>query len=159
MDCEIRCRNTRRCCGIDGWCTCSFTYAHMLVVCNKFRGSRGQGMGPAHPIQASIKFSSQQSFTHTNTLSLCFLLFPLWSIGHPWNALFHFRFLILRQSVGLLGQGISPSLGRYLQRKHRINAKKDPCLKWDSNPRSQCSSGRRQVHALDRAQPLWSAVP
>jgi hypothetical protein len=27
---------------------------------------------------------------------------PLWSIGHPWNTLFHFSFLILRQSVGLL---------------------------------------------------------
>jgi hypothetical protein len=41
-------------------------------------------------------------------------LFPLWSIGHPWNALFHFSFLILRQSVGLLGRGISPSQDRYL---------------------------------------------
>jgi hypothetical protein len=51
------------------------------------------------------------------------------------------QFLNLRQSVGLLGRGISPSQGRYLaqtQNKHR-----HPCLEWDSNPRSQCSSGRR----------------
>jgi hypothetical protein len=54
------------------------------------------------------------------SLSIYFLLLPLWSIGHPWNALFHFSFLILRQSVGLLGRGISPSQGRYLY-KHRIN--------------------------------------
>jgi hypothetical protein len=26
----------------------------------------------------------------------------------------------------------------------RINAHRHPCLKWDSNPRSQCLSGRRQ---------------
>jgi hypothetical protein len=76
-------------------------------------------------------------------LSLSFLLLPLWSIGHPWNTLFHFSFLILRQSVGLPGRGISPSQGNYLH-KHRINADRQPWLEWDSNPWSQCSSGRRQ---------------
>jgi hypothetical protein len=42
---------------------------------------------------------------------------------------------------------ISPSQGRYLhtgQHKHRINAHRHPCLKWDSNPRFQSSSERRQ---------------
>jgi hypothetical protein len=29
------------------------------------------------------------------------------------------------------------------QHKHGINAQKHPCLEWDSNPRPQCSSGRR----------------
>jgi hypothetical protein len=77
------------------------------------------------------------------SLSLSFLLFPLWSIGHPWNALFHFIFLILRQTIGLLWRGISPSQGRYL-RKHRINAEIHPCLVWDSSPQSQCSSEWRQ---------------
>jgi hypothetical protein len=51
------------------------------------------------------------------------------------------QFLNLRQSVGLLGLGIGLSQGRYLtqtQNKHR-----HPCLERDSNPRSQCSSGRR----------------
>jgi hypothetical protein len=42
------------------------------------------------------------------SLSLSFLLLPLWSTGHPWNALFHFSFLILRQPTGLLVQWISP---------------------------------------------------
>jgi hypothetical protein len=28
--------------------------------------------------------------------------------------------------------------------KHRINVHRHPCLEWDSNSRSQCSSGRRQ---------------
>jgi hypothetical protein len=36
------------------------------------------------------------------------------------------------------------------QHKHKINAHRHPCLKWDSNPRSQCLSGRRQVHGLGR---------
>jgi hypothetical protein len=52
------------------------------------------------------------------------------------------QFLNLRHSIGLLGQVISPSQGRYLtqtQNKHR-----HPCLVWDSNPRSQRSSERRQ---------------
>jgi hypothetical protein len=51
------------------------------------------------------------------------------------------------QSVGLLERGISPSQGHYLhteQHKHRRNAHRHPCLEWDSNPRSQCSSGRRR---------------
>jgi hypothetical protein len=59
-----------------------------------------------------------------------------------------FSFVIFfTQTVGLLGRGISPSQGRYLdteQHKHRINEHSHPCLEWDSNPRSQCSSERRQ---------------
>jgi hypothetical protein len=42
-----------------------------------------------------------------------------------------------------LGRGISPLQCLYLHRrrhKHRINAHRHPCLKWDSNPRSQRSS-------------------
>jgi hypothetical protein len=65
-----------------------------------------------------------------NTLS--FLCLPLQGIGHPWNASFHFSFLIVGQSVGLLERGISPSQGRYLY-KHRINADRHRCLEWDSN--------------------------
>jgi hypothetical protein len=74
--------------------------------------------------------------------SLSFLLLPLRNIGHPWNALFHFSFLIPRQSVGLLGRRINPSQGPHLHR-HRINAHRHPCLEWDSNPRTQYSSERR----------------
>jgi hypothetical protein len=51
------------------------------------------------------------------------------------------------RSVGLLERGISPSEGRYLQagqHKHRIYAHRHPCVKWDSTPRSQRLSGRRQ---------------
>jgi hypothetical protein len=60
-----------------------------------------------------------------------------------------FSSLIYTESVGLFGWVISPSQGRYPhtgQNKHkqRINAHRYPCLEWDSNPRSQCSSERRQ---------------
>jgi hypothetical protein len=51
------------------------------------------------------------------------------------------------QSVGFLGWRISSSQGSYLhigQHNHRINAHRYPCLEWDSNPRSQRSSERRQ---------------
>jgi hypothetical protein len=45
------------------------------------------------------------------------------------------QFLNIAHSVGLLGRRISPSQGPYLTQTH-------PCLEWESNPRSQCSSGR-----------------
>jgi hypothetical protein len=47
----------------------------------------------------------------------------LWCIGHLWNTLFHFSFLI-SQSIGLLGRRISPLQVRYLQKTTRstINA-------------------------------------
>jgi hypothetical protein len=52
-------------------------------------------------------------------------------------------------TVGLLGRVISSSQSLYLntgQHKHRINAytHRHPCLKWDSNPRSQCPREQRQ---------------
>jgi hypothetical protein len=59
-----------------------------------------------------------------------------------------FQFLYLfTQSVGLFGRGDQPVASRYLHighHKHRINPHRHPGLEWDSNPRSQCSSGRRQ---------------
>jgi hypothetical protein len=75
-------------------------------------------------------------------LSLSFLLLSLWSIGHPWNSLFRFIFLILRQSVGLLGRGSAHLKATTCtgQHKHRINEGRHSCLGWDSNPRSQCST-------------------
>jgi hypothetical protein len=69
--------------------------------------------------------------THTNNLrpdGLFRYVFipvaPTWSIGHPWNTLFHFSFLILGQSVGLLGWGISPSQGRYIHRTTQTQNKR-----------------------------------
>jgi hypothetical protein len=70
-----------------------------------------------------------------------------------------FSFLIYTQSVGLLGRKISPSQGRYLrkeQHNHRIHSNGHPCLDWNWNPWSHCSSGRRQLRPLS-ARPLWSA--
>jgi hypothetical protein len=66
------------------------------------------------------------------------------------------QFLNLRESVRLLGRGISPTQGRYLL-KHRINTDKHSCLEWDLNPRSQLSS-RRKYFTPYTARPLWSAI-
>jgi hypothetical protein len=79
-------------------------------------------------------------------LSVCLSL--LLSLG-AWGireTLVSLQFLNLRQSVGLLGLGISPSQGRYLH-TNRINADKHPYIEWDSNPRPQYSSRR-----------LWSVI-
>jgi hypothetical protein len=75
------------------------------------------------------------------SIYLSMALQPLWILAC------FFSFLIHTCSVGLLEWGISPSQCCYLyteQHKHRIKAQRHPCLEWDSNPRSQCSSGRRR---------------
>jgi hypothetical protein len=83
----------------------------------------------------------------------CFIL--VLGLGLPtWNFPFHFGFLDLRQSVGLIGRVISSSQGLYLytniEKKHthvhthtHTNTK-HPCPEWDSNPRSLLPSERRQ---------------
>jgi hypothetical protein len=58
-----------------------------------------------------------------------------------------FSFIIYTHSDGLLGRGIRSSQGGYLhteQHKHGINEYRHSCLEWHSNPRSQCTSGRRR---------------
>jgi hypothetical protein len=52
----------------------------------------------------------------------------------PWNSPFHFGFLDLRHSVGLLGRVISSSQGLYLYTKrnaHIHTSTKHPCPEWD----------------------------
>jgi hypothetical protein len=51
-------------------------------------------------------------------------LLPLWCTGHPWNAFFHFSFLILRQSEDSLDGGSAHrKAGTHTgQHKRRINA-------------------------------------
>jgi hypothetical protein len=64
-------------------------------------------------------FLSYVKLTKINSL---WLYSPLLDLGCL------FSFVIYTQSVGLLGQGMSPSLGRYLhteQHKHRINTHTD----------------------------------
>jgi hypothetical protein len=57
---------------------------------------------PTHFVSRLLPTSSPPSPPHLHSslsllfsiISLSFLLLSLWSIGHPWNALFHFSFLI-----------------------------------------------------------------
>jgi hypothetical protein len=85
---------------------------------------------------------------NVDSISACplpFLSIALQPIVWPWPL---FQFLdLFTQSVWLLGWGITLSQGRNLhvgQHKHRINVHRYPCLKWDSNSRSQCLRRRRQ---------------
>jgi hypothetical protein len=53
----------------------------------------------------------------------------------------------------------SLSQSRYLyteQLKQKIRAHRNPCLEWNSNPRSQCLSGRRQFMPQTE-RPVWPA--
>jgi hypothetical protein len=83
-------------------------------------------------------------------LSLFFLLLTLWGIGHPWNALLYFSLSILRQSVGLLGRGISPSQGRYLTKTQ--NKRTQTSMPWVGfEPTVPVFERAKTVHALDRS--------
>jgi hypothetical protein len=68
--------------------------------------------------------------------------------------LFHFSFLILRQSVGLLGLGISPSQGRYIRRTtQRQNTQ--TYMPWMGFEHTIPVFERgKTIHALDRAATL-----
>jgi hypothetical protein len=90
---------------------------------------------------------------NTIYLWLCSPFVALWSLFSS--------LIFLTQSVGHLGRAISPSQGRCLhtgQQKHGINANRHPCLEWNSNPRSQCLSGRRQLMPLGTTLPSINEV-
>ena len=91
---------------------------------------------------------------HRVCLCVCFYIFfpvvlPAYSEPRPLT-----QFLNnFSQTVGLLRRVISLSQVLYLntgQHKHRINAytHQNPCLEWDSNPQSHCSSDRRYTARL-----------
>jgi hypothetical protein len=101
-------------------------------------------------------FILQSSFAWIKTPRSCDLFswryIPNWGLGlPPWNSPFHFGFLDLRQSVGLLGRVISSSQGLYLYtniEKRTHTHTKHPCSECDSNPRSRLPSERRQCNWL-----------
>jgi hypothetical protein len=119
-------------------------------------------------IQAYVNIQLSMFFLHYNTnntynvtikpeicrYELFYLSIYLSIYGSTALVDFHRFFTVLiYKSVGLFGRGISRSQRRNLfteGHKHRMNAHRHPCLEWDSNPRSQCSSGRRRF-ALDSA--------
>jgi hypothetical protein len=78
-------------------------------------------------INRPIKCVESQPEVSTLSNSL-FPLLQLWSLWHPWSTSFHFSFLILRHSVGLLGRGINPSQGRYLQKTQ--NKRRQTSIPW-----------------------------
>jgi hypothetical protein len=76
-------------------------------------------------------------------------------LGLP--ACFHFRIiwkLWIVQSIELLGRWFNPFQGHYQRRTTKTSKFRHPCLEWDLNPRSQCSSGWRI--SFFRSHPFWS---
>jgi hypothetical protein len=104
-------------------------------------------------------FPAEQSDRTVNpTSSLHFFLLCCYSpnLGHglpPWNSPFHFSFLDLRQSVGLLGRVISSSQGLCLYRNtkktHTYTKHLFPCVRFE--PTIPASERAKTVHALDRS--------
>jgi hypothetical protein len=111
---------------------------------------------PHLPICQLLNFHRiAKSTFQTNSVSLPFTQ----SFNNGSTALFWALDAFSVSSAWLLWWGISLSEGRYLhteQRKHRINTRSHPCLDWNSNPRPQYESGRRQFMP-QTARPLWSA--
>jgi hypothetical protein len=68
------------------------------------------------------------------------------------------QFLNLRQSVGLLGRGISPTQGRYLHRTTQTqNKRRQTSLLWVGfEPTIPAFEQEKTFHALDRVV-MWSA--
>jgi hypothetical protein len=75
-------------------------------------------------------------------LSVC-LSMALQSFVWPWT-LFQFLNPLHSRQDSLAGGSARHKAATYTQHNtNRINAHRHPCLEWDSNPWSQCSSGRR----------------
>jgi hypothetical protein len=102
-------------------------------------GTIATGLPPPPSVNKQSIFSSLEGIIYI--LSLFLWLYSPLDLGR------FFSFLIHTKSAELPGRRISPSQSHYLhteQHKYRINAHRHPCLEWDSNPRSQCSSAPRR---------------
>jgi hypothetical protein len=115
---------------------------------NLDRVGRSQELPDANWLVASSPELNTRTLTlFPIPLSLSLPVSPTWRIGHPWNALFHFGFLIRRPSEGLLGQGINPSQGRYL---HKQNKYRQTSMPWVGfKPTIPVFERGKTVHALD----------
>jgi hypothetical protein len=127
------------------------TYLHLVPRSRKY--------GSVHPLPHTPTWRSALSVKHREDFTFLLHIYSSTALVDIIR-FFFFSFLIYTQPVGLLGRWISPSQGRYFhteQHKHRLNARKHPRLDWDSNPLSQCSSGRRWFMPYT-ARPLSSGL-
>jgi hypothetical protein len=93
----------------------------------------------------SLYWTIYLSLSHT-----LFLFFPLWIIWHPWNALFHFSFLILYtvcRTPWTRDQLVTRPLPIRTQNKHRQTSM--PWLGFE--PMIPAFERAKTIHALDRA--------
>jgi hypothetical protein len=67
-----------------------------LSYCAVWRMELGEYIKILSKVTLNRRWWEYVSLTWPSSVSLSFLLLPLRSIGHPWNALLYFSFLILR---------------------------------------------------------------
>jgi hypothetical protein len=106
------------------------------------------------PVSNVLYLANDLSYFLCSFLSL-WLYSPL-DLGH------FFSFLFLYTVGRTPWRGISSSQCRYLhteQHQHRINAHRHHCLEWDSNPRSQCSSGHCARRLIVYCREFFITIP
>jgi hypothetical protein len=106
--------------------------------------------------QESIWTVKVHSFIHSLVhISCCFL----WSIKHPWNASFHFSFVIFcidDRTPWMRDQPVARTPPTHTgQHKHRIGANIHASI--GIQPTTPVFERSKKVHAFDRV-PLWSAT-
>jgi hypothetical protein len=90
-------------------------------------------------------------------LSFFFILW-LYSLCGPWPLFQFLNLYTVGRTPWMRDHPVARPLPAYtVQYKHRINAGRHPCLEWDTNPRSQRSSGRRRFMPYI-VRPLCSAL-
>jgi hypothetical protein len=95
-----------------------------------------------HATFTSMRVTESSPWHLVRSINL-WLYSPLLELGR-------FFSLLILYKVGRTSWAVDKPVARPLptrQHKHRINLDIHPCLMWDSNPRSQCLSGRRPFMA------------
>jgi hypothetical protein len=130
-----------RCCGFRFWIFLADTGCVGLSVKIK-KGLCVQNLQILPPDSLLVSWLSNSVLSKLVIFIQQWLYSPLLGPGR----FFQFSNPIHSRYDSLDGGSARPKAATYTQdsTKHRINAHRHPCLEWDSNPRSQCSSERRQ---------------
>jgi hypothetical protein len=104
-------------------------------------------------IYLSVRPSARPPFRPSSRPPVCPYVHPSMAFLPLWTLCRFFSFLILyavHRTSWTGDQPVARSLPTHkTAQMQNKRTQRHPCLQWDSNPRSQCSSGRRR--SIDRA--------